>query len=324
VVSRRAFLKGLLAVAGAGAALGSYAFAVEPMWRLRVQRYAISPRGWPRGLRLRATVIADLHAADPVMPLSRVRQIVSRANALEADVHLLLGDYAAGHRFVTRKIAPMEWAEALAGLKAPLGTHAVLGNHDWWDDEDAQGAGKGPVEGRRALERYGVPVYENDVVRLTKNGQPFWLAGLGDQIALILSRRRHGPGSEPEVTRAGVAGRERRMHRQWRLAGVDDLPGTLAQVTDDAPVIMMAHEPDIFAEMPDRVAVTVSGHTHGGQVRLLGYSPVVPSQFGNRYAYGHIVEHGRHLVVSGGLGCSLMPVRFGVPPEIVVLDIAAA
>jgi predicted MPP superfamily phosphohydrolase len=168
-----------------------------------------------------------------------------------------------------------------------------------------------------------VPAYENDVVRLTKGGQPFWLAGLGDQIALILSRQRRGPGSATEPALAGVAGRERHMHRQWRLAGVDDLPGTLARIRDDAPVIMMAHEPDIFAEMPDRVAVTISGHTHGGQVRLLGYSPVVPSQFGNRYAYGHIVEGGRNLVVSGGLGCSLMPVRFGVPPEIVVLDIGA-
>jgi predicted MPP superfamily phosphohydrolase len=56
---------------------------------------------------------------------------------------------------------------------------------------------------------------------------------------------------------------------------------------------------------------------------LLGFSPMVPSRYGNRYAYGHVVEHNRHLVVSGGLGCSILPVRLGVPPEIVMVDVAA-
>jgi predicted MPP superfamily phosphohydrolase len=56
-------------------------------------------------------------------------------------------------------------------------------------------------------------------------------------------------------------------------------------------------------------------------LRIFGYSPVVPSRFGNRFAYGHVVEDGRHLIVSGGLGCSSMPVRLGTPPEIVVVDL---
>jgi predicted MPP superfamily phosphohydrolase len=133
-------------------------------------------------------------------------------------------------------------------------------------------------------------------VRLTKGGRPFWLLGLGDQLALL----RRGPK---------------------RYRGVDDLAGTLAQVTDDAPAILLAHEPDIFPEAPHRVALTLSGHTHGGQVRLLGWSPLVPSRYGNRYAYGHVVEDGRHLVVSGGLGTSILPVRLGVPPEIVLVDL---
>jgi predicted MPP superfamily phosphohydrolase len=135
-----------------------------------------------------------------------------------------------------------------------------------------------------------------------KNGVPFWLAGLGDQLAFI--RRR--PGRKPI------------------LEGIDDVPRTLRAVTDDAPVILMAHEPDIFPEVPDRVALTISGHTHGGQVRLFGYAPVVPSRFDNRYAYGHIVEEGRNLIVSGGLGCSVAPIRFGMPPEIVLIELAGA
>ena len=147
------------------------------------------------------------------------------------------------------------------------------------------------------LEARGIPVMENDVLRLTQDGRPFWLAGLGDQNAFYIQQ-------------------------DW--SGVDDLPGTLAKVSDDAPVILLAHEPDIFPEVPARVSLTLSGHTHGGQVRLLGWSPVTPSHYGNRYAYGHVVEGGRHLIVSGGLGVSGLPVRFGVPPEVVLVELGHA
>ncbi len=55
-----------------------------------------------------------------------------------------------------------------------------------------------------------------------------------------------------------------------------------------------------------------------------GWSPLTASKFGNRYAYGHVVEEGRHLIVSGGLGCSIAPIRFGVPPEIVLVELGQA
>ncbi len=83
---------------------------------------------------------------------------------------------------------------------------------------------------------------------------------------------------------------------------------------------MMAHEPDIFATMPERVSLTLSGHTHGGQINLFGWTPVVPSAFGSRYVYGHKIEEGSpHR--SGGLGNSGIPVRFGVFPEILHLEL---
>jgi predicted MPP superfamily phosphohydrolase len=91
-------------------------------------------------------------------------------------------------------------------------------------------------------------------------------------------------------------------------------------VRDDAPIILLAHEPDIAVRVPERVALTLSGHTHGGQLRLFGWSPVVPSRYGNRFAYGHMREP-CELIVSGGLGCSYMPLRIGVPPEIVVVTV---
>jgi predicted MPP superfamily phosphohydrolase len=302
-ISRRKFLTSL-GFSGAGmVGLSSYGFAVEASWRLDVTRYPVAPPNWPRGLRLRIGVIADVHAGGPAMPVERIAEIVARTNALKPDIIVLLGDFAASHKLKTRTVAPEEWAGVLGELEAPLGVHAVLGNHDWWDDLAAQRTRKGPVVGRRMLEREGIPVYENDAVRLRHNGHAFWLAGLGDQMAFLDGRNK----------------------RAWRkFKGVHDLPGTLAKVGDDAPIILLAHEPDIFPEVPSRVSLTLSGHTHGGQVRLLGYSPMVPSRYGNRFAYGHIVEGDRNLVVSGGLGCSILPVRIGVPPEIVLVDVAAA
>jgi uncharacterized protein len=302
-ISRRRFLQ-TVGLSGAGmVGLSSYAFAIEPNWRLVVKHRPITPPNWPRDLNLKIAVIADLHAGGPSMPLERIEAIVDTTNALAPDLTVLLGDFAASYKFRTRKVAPEEWSAALGKLRAPYGVHAVLGNHDWWDDLAAQRNRKGPVIGRRMLEKQHIPVYENHAVRLRKDGEPFWIAGLGDQLAFFMGRKRG-----------------RRVFR-----GVDDLDGTLAKVHDHAPVILLAHEPDVFPRVTDpRVAVTLSGHTHGGQVRLFGYSPMVPSRYGNRFAYGKIVEQGRHLVVSGGLGCSILPVRLGCPPEILLVELAGA
>ncbi len=84
----------------------------------------------------------------------------------------------------------------------------------------------------------------------------------------------------------------------------------------------LTHNPDVFPKVPDRVTLTLAGHTHGGQVRLpLIGPPVVPSQFGQRFAAGHVVEGGRHLFVATGVGTSILPVRFRVPPAVTVLTL---
>jgi uncharacterized protein len=298
MISRRQFLRFLAGVGAFGVSTATYGFGVEPVLRLRIARYNINPSQWPAGFQLKIAAIADLHACDPWMSLNRIQAIVERTNALGADIIVMLGDYVAGHRHVTRTIPAGEWAPVLADLKAPLGVHAILGNHDWWDDKTVQRDGQGPTVARRALEAVGIPVYENDVVRLTKAGRPFWLAGLGDQLAYLPARR----------------------FRPVRRIGVDDLTATLGKVTDDAPVILLAHEPDVAVRVPGRVALQLSGHTHGGQVRLFGWSPVVPSRYGNRLAYGH-TRTNCDVVISGGLGCSIMPFRLGVPPEIVLVTV---
>lgn len=290
-----------------GVGFGGYGFAVEP-YRLTTMRYKVRPNGWPTKLKLRIAVIADLHVCEPWMPMSRVREIVATTNELKPDLIVLLGDFIAGHRLISRLAQPIEkslWAGALSELDAPLGTHAVLGNHDWWESSSVQKERAGPTPVGLALEAAGIPVFQNDVVRLEKNGHGFWLGGLGDQWAFY--------------SRADGLPRNGRFD----FSGVDDLAATLGKVTDNSPIVMMVHEPDIFSQMPDRVALTMAGHTHGGQVQFFGYAPVIPSRFGRRYIYGHVEEGERHLVVSSGLGCSGLPVRFGRPPEIVQIDVEA-
>ncbi|MHC5211541.1 MAG: metallophosphoesterase [Planctomycetota bacterium] len=143
---------------------------------------------------------------------------------------------------------------------------------------------------RGALFEAGIEVLEDDARRIERPGGDFWVVGLSDF---------------------------------WE--GACDVEDALAQVTDDAPALAFMHNPDLFPRLPGRFALVMAGHTHGGQVHLplLG-RPIVPSRYGERYAAGLVVEEGRHLFVSTGLGTSILPVRFRVPPEIVLLTVGSA
>ena len=141
---------------------------------------------------------------------------------------------------------------------------------------------------RAALERNGIRVLEETAAKLSTTAGPVWVAGVSDM---------------------------------W--TGRPDISTALAATVDDgAPVILMTHNPDVFPLVPNRVALTLAGHTHGGQVRLpfIG-RPVVPSRFGQRFAAGHVVEDGRHLFVATGVGTSILPVRFRVPPAVTMLTV---
>jgi len=269
-----------------GPATAAYA-GIEAAQALRVTRYRLTPPGWRAGHRLSITVIADLHAGGPNMGLERIRAVVDIANLQRSDLVVLLGDYFATHRFITEVVPHQAWAGELARLRAPFGVYAVLGNHDWWHNIG---------DTRQAFADVKIPVLENDALLLGPRGARFWLAGLGDQLAYIIGRRHY--------------------------RGVDDLPGTLKRIDSDDPVILLAHEPDIFPKVPDRVALTLCGHTHGGQIRIpFLWEHFVPSAYGTRYAYGHVIEGGRHMIVSGGLGTSGIPARLGVQPEILRIEV---
>jgi predicted MPP superfamily phosphohydrolase len=138
-----------------------------------------------------------------------------------------------------------------------------------------------------ALERAGITVLENAAVPLETAGTRLWVAGLAD----VRYRR-----ADPE--------------------------GTLARVPRGEPVLLLSHDPDAFPHVPERVSLTISGHLHGGQVAIpLLRRPAIPSWYGERYARRHVVERGRRLYVSSGLGTSGLPVRLLAPPEVAVLEL---
>jgi predicted MPP superfamily phosphohydrolase len=137
-----------------------------------------------------------------------------------------------------------------------------------------------------ALAGVGIRVLENAAERTG----PLWVAGLADL------RER-----EPSIGK------------------------TFGAIPDGDPVLALSHDPDLFPFIPDRVALTLSGHTHGNQVNVpVLRNFVTPSHFGTRYGGGHVIEEGRHLYVSRGVGTSTLPGRFRAPPEIGLLELRSA
>jgi len=142
---------------------------------------------------------------------------------------------------------------------------------------------------KNALVQQGIKVLTNEAYRIDYKGKPIWIAGIGDL---------------------------------WE--GHPDIQGTLKQIPESDSVILITHNPDLFPDVPSRVSLTLAGHTHGGQVNLPFYGrKIIPSKYGERFAAGHIVEGGRHLFVTTGIGTSSLPVRFRVPPEIVILTLSS-
>jgi uncharacterized protein len=140
---------------------------------------------------------------------------------------------------------------------------------------------------RNALEANGIRVLDDEVTELKLLTGSFWLVGLAD-----------------------LWTRPQRIEQ------------TIAKIPEGTPIIAITHNPDVFPKVSARVQLLLAAHTHGGQVRfpLIG-TVVQASDYGERYLRGHVFEQNHHLFVTTGIGTSIVPVRFGVPPEIVLLRI---
>ena len=162
--------------------------------------------------------------------------------------------------------------------------HAPLGVYSVLGNHDWWYSG---MKVRRSLEQNGIKVLENESAQVNVRGTSLWLVGLADL---------------------------------WtRPQRIDQV---VATVPEGQPVIALTHNPDIFPKVPQRVSLVLAGHTHGGQVRLPFFGPVVESsEYGDRWVRGQVFEDNHHLFVTTGIGTSIVPVRFGVPPEIVLLTL---
>jgi predicted MPP superfamily phosphohydrolase len=140
----------------------------------------------------------------------------------------------------------------------------------------------------RAFQAVRIPVLDNQVKELRQANRSLWLVGLADA---------------------------------W--TGNHDVRGTLKQVPPQASIILITHHPDILNQIPNNVQLILAAHTHGGQVNLpLVGRLIVPSSYGQRYAAGLVKEDGKTMFVTTGIGTSILPVRFRVPPEIALLTVS--
>ncbi|MEA2124909.1 MAG: uncharacterized protein QOI80_1691 [Solirubrobacteraceae bacterium] len=140
----------------------------------------------------------------------------------------------------------------------------------------------------RLLRHAGLRLLENEAVRLDVRGGALHVAGVGDL-------RERDP-------RVGSA---------------------LADVPEGEPILLLSHDPDVFPYVPARVSLTLSGHLHGGQVDLPLIRRLMPTRHGSRFKEGHVVESGRHLFVSRGVGETGLPIRVRSAPEVPILRLRA-
>ncbi|WP_213803335.1 metallophosphoesterase [Granulicella sp. dw_53] len=232
----------------------------------------------------RIVQISDIHLEEFTEPFF-LEHVIRRVNALTPDLILLTGDFVT--MGAVNFFSESHAAYHCAELLATLTCplrYAILGNHDI-----AVGA---PVV-TRALESNGIPVLLNSFIAVERKDARIWLCGVQDPATAV-----------PLLD-----------------ATIPDKP--------DGPVILMAHEPDfadIVVQHPRAplVDLMLSGHSHGGQVRLPFLGPLVLPPMGKKYYEGHYQFNNMQLYVNRGIGTVGIPFRLNCPPEVTVLTLNPA
>ena len=276
------------------ASIGAYSYFIEPN-RLVVHREDLRIPNWNAKLNgFKVVAVSDIHGGSNSITEKKIRDLVELINEQNADLIVLLGDYVSQQHFNRDQLKmPISTiADNLKGLKARYGVLAVLGNHDGY---------YGDKEVATELRRVGYKVLDGDVAVIEKDGQKLRILGLKDH--------QHIEG--------------------WKDFS-DDAKKILEKNEQAGDVLVLEHSPDILPIITGEMSISkdlkliLAGHTHGGQVWLpiIG-APIIPSSYGQKYAFGHIKENEVDMFVTTGIGTSILPFRFLVPPEIAVLTVYA-
>lgn len=289
----------MLTVAAIAAVCVGYGYFIEPDRLVIVEDSISIDKLDPAFDGLRVVMIGDVHAGSNSIDEAKLRRIVDAANQQSPDIVVMLGDYISertargpdGKRML--RMEPAKIADNLKGLRSAYGVFVVMGNHDGWHHLN---------ELSNAFAGVGYRVLDHEVAAIERNGKRLRIFGMKDHLSL----------PDPWETTSANAKR------------VVDGSGT-------GDLIVLQHSPDMLGAISGALSISpelrlvLAAHTHGGQVNfpLIG-APIVPSNYGQKYLRGHIRENNVDMYVTSGIGTSILPVRFLVPPEIVVLTLRSA